>query len=318
MLEITILGSGSSGNSALVVSGETRVLIDAGLSCKQLCVRMEAQGVDPTSLDAILLTHEHGDHTKGIDVFSRKADIPLYCNPLTRETLEHGFKSEKTWRLVQTGAHFEIDAIRVETFAVPHDAVDPMGFVLRDAESSFGFVSDFGFATSLVRARLKEMNTIYIEANYDDVMLQKDEKRPWSTKQRIMARHGHLSNAQTAELIGSVCHDGLERVILGHLSKDCNTPEVAEAAVREALGANGAAHVEVLCAMQEEPTAWFRAAKEGTSIMEEESVEEVVAVTVAKVELPAEKEREKLTSTAVEESPQKVISGRDGQLEFAL
>lgn len=306
MLEITILGSGSSGNSALVVSGGTRVLIDAGLSCRQLCQRMEVMGVEPESLAAILLTHEHGDHTRGIDVFCRKADIPLFCNPLTRETLEHGFKSEKTWRLVQTGARFEIDAIGVETFAVPHDAVDPMGFVLRDADSSIGFVSDFGFATSVVKARLKDVNTIYVEANYDDVMLQKDEKRPWSTKQRIMARHGHLSNAQAAELIGELSHEHLERVILGHLSKDCNSPEVAEAAVRAALGENGGGHVDVICAHQDEPTPWFQAAKPVAQAVRLES--EPVADEPVQVETPPVGEKVKV----------KVVTDGRGQLEFAL
>ena len=272
MLEVTILGSGSSGNSAVVVSGETRLLIDAGLSCKQLCDRLGVMGVALESLDGILITHEHGDHVKGIDVLSRKVDVPLYCNPLTRETLEQNFKSEKKWRLSQTGGTFEIGNVAVETFAVPHDAVDPMGFVLRDGESSFGFVSDFGFATSVVKARLRGVDTIYLEANYDDMMLQNDMKRPWATKQRISARHGHFSNAQAAELMAELSHEGLERVILGHLSRDCNTPDAAESAVRQGLAGAGAEHVDVVCAPQDEPTPWFKVANSARVVRAEVEV----------------------------------------------
>ena len=272
MLEITILGSGSAGNSALVSSGQTRLLLDAGLSCKQLRDRMAAMGTEAESLDGILLTHEHGDHTRGLDVFCRRVDVPIFCNPLTRESLSSSLKEEKTWKLVQTGAEFNVGDIVVETFTVPHDAVDPIGFVVRDDTSSIGFVSDFGFVTSLVKSHLGGVDTLVMEANYDDVMLQNDTKRPWSTKQRITSRHGHLSNDQAAECARDLYHHGLERVILGHLSRDCNEEHLAKDAVRSALSSVGGDHVDVCCARQDTPTPWFAAAAREKPVVAERTV----------------------------------------------
>ncbi len=263
MLEISILGSGSAGNSAVVRSGADCLLIDAGLSCRQLSERLSAIGISPEDLDGVLLTHEHGDHTRGLDVFCRKVAVPLYCNPLTRETLGQSLKAPKCWKLVETGAEFGIGGISIATFSVPHDAVDPVGFLIRDATSSLGFVSDIGFVTGMVKARLEGANLLFMEANYDEELLQNDTKRPWSTKQRIMSRHGHLSNAQAAECAGELCHPGLGRVILGHLSRDCNRADLAEESVKGVLATVGGAHVEVGCAGQDTPTPWYRAGSGG-------------------------------------------------------
>ena len=248
MLKINILGSGSSGNCALVRSGRSSVLIDAGLSAKRICDRLEALDVDPASLTGILLTHEHGDHVRGLDVFCRKRDVPVYCNALTRESLQHGLRHQKQWRIAQAGSKFAVGDIDVTTFSVIHDAVDPMGFVLADGESRLGVVSDIGHVTKLVRSQLAGVDMLFVEANYDLMMLQNDTKRPWSTKQRILSRHGHLSNEQTAELVACCASETMHRVVLGHLSQDCNAPDLARDTVARQLADRGFAAVEVHCA----------------------------------------------------------------------
>ena len=248
MLQFTVLGSGSSGNCTLVSTDHTRLLIDAGLSAKQITLRLEAAGVNPASLDGILLTHEHGDHTAGLEIFTRKWNVPIYATPLTQESIEHHFRDSPRWKLMQTGSPFEIKGLRIECFSVPHDAVDPVGFVLQDEESKLGFLSDVGFITNLIRDRLKGAHTLFIEANYDTDLLEADMKRPWSTKQRISSRHGHLSNHQAAELVAAVAHDSLHQVVLGHLSEDCNHPDTAVGFIREVLVERSFNEVEVWCA----------------------------------------------------------------------
>ena len=253
MLELAVLGSGSSGNCALVSLGETRVLIDAGLSAKQICLRLEALGVDPDELSAIVLTHEHGDHTRGIDVFCRKRALPIYATLHTCAVVRENVSSSVIWTQFDSGAGFEIGEIKIESFSVPHDAVDPVGFVFRCEESSLGVLSDVGHVTRMIVDRLKGVDTLFTEANYDEKMLQEDTKRPWSTKQRISNRHGHLSNDQTAELVGSVAGENLKRVVLGHLSSDCNTPELAAKIISKKLGEQGFGSVVVECAGRKEP-----------------------------------------------------------------
>ena len=145
----------------------------------------------------------------------------------------------------------------MRSFPVAHDAVDPVGFVMVDGESSLGIVSDVGFVTSLVMEAVKGVNTLFVEANYDEQLLFEDTKRPPSIKQRISSRHGHLSNEQTAELVAGAAGDGLERVILGHLSSDCNTPEIASSVVGGKLEQVLGREVPVVCAAAAEPTGGF-------------------------------------------------------------
>lgn len=253
MLQFAVLGSGSSGNSAVLCSGKTRILIDAGLSAKQLCLRLETVGVDPDSLDAVVLTHEHSDHVSGLDVFCRKRKLAIYGCSHTCAVVRESIKSEVVWRQFEAGKGFQVGDIEVESFSIPHDAVDPVGFVFRGRRSSLGFVSDIGQVTSMVRHRLSGVNTLFVEANYDELMLQEDLRRPWATKQRIASRHGHLSNKQAAELAVATASPSLCRVVLGHLSSDCNSAEVAGAFVSQELLAAGNGHVSVDCASQKEP-----------------------------------------------------------------
>ncbi|MAS92650.1 MAG: metal-dependent hydrolase [Verrucomicrobiales bacterium] len=253
MLELAVLGSGSSGNSALVRLGETTVLIDAGLSARQLCVRMQSLGVEPDDLTAIVLTHEHGDHTCGIDVFCRKREIPIYATTHTCAIVREQVKSKVKWHHFEAGADFRINDIHIESFSVPHDAVDPVGFVFRCDHSRLGVLSDVGHVTRLIVDRLQGVDTLFTEANYDEVMLQNDTHRPWSTKQRISNRHGHLSNDQTADLVSQIASERLTRVVLGHLSSDCNTSDLATSVISRKLEELGHHGIDVVCAQRKDP-----------------------------------------------------------------
>ena len=258
MLSLLSLGSGSSGNSALVYSENSYILVDAGLSAMQLKKRITESGLDPQKLDAVLITHEHSDHIRGLEVFSKTIDVPVYCNSLTHEAIVPTNGSVKAWNIFNSGEPFMVGDINVCGFSVMHDAVDPLGFIFKKNEKTLGFVSDVGHVTQLLLESIKGVHTLFIESNYDEILLQNDNRRPWSLKQRIGSRHGHLSNKQTAGLVGSLAEGGsLKRVILGHLSNDCNSPEVARAEIILALSNLGINDVEVNCANRSETSGPF-------------------------------------------------------------
>lgn len=255
-----MLGSGSSGNSALVATNHCKILVDGGLSARQIALRLEQCGVLPQQLDGILLTHEHGDHVCGLEVFCRKFDLPIYANGLTAESVrcDSALDRHRNWRIFRTGAEFSICDIMVQTFPVPHDAVDPVGFAFYAGASSLGFITDLGYATKMIVERLRQVHTLVIETNHDEKLLQNDPHRPWPVKQRIQSRHGHLSNRAAAEVIAELLPAKIERVVLGHLSRDCNTQELALQAVHEALNRAGKTGMEVHCATQFEISPSFR------------------------------------------------------------
>ena len=256
-MKVAVLGSGSGGNAAVIKARDTTMLVDAGLSARQLSRRLEQVGVDPDSLDGILLTHEHRDHTCGLEVFLRKRSTPVFTTALTRESLGDRVTGSVDWRIFQHGQAFKVGEVTVEAFALPHDAVDPVGFICRAGNAGIGVATDFGFVTNLVRDRLKGVHALLVEANYDDKMLDADTKRPWSIKQRISSRHGHLSNLQTADLVEGLLDHGLRTVILGHLSGDCNCPDLAMSAIREIRSAKGLGEdLGIHVASQAEPTCW--------------------------------------------------------------
>lgn len=254
---MAVLGSGSGGNATLLECGKELLLIDAGLSAKQLALRMQLLGVEPDAVSAILLTHEHSDHAKGLDVFLRKRSIPVYANAMTKEALQWGMKSEVAWRVFQTGADFQLGNLQVHAFPIPHDAAEPVGYTVRAGETKFGLVTDVGYVTEPMRAHLKQAQGLFVEANYDEGLLEADTKRPWSTKQRIASRHGHLSNVQAGELLVDVACDLLEHVLLGHLSSDCNTAKHASDTIYSQLGSHGLDAVKLTCASQDQPTEWL-------------------------------------------------------------
>lgn len=257
MIQFAVLGSGSGGNAAVVESGGLRLMIDAGLSAKQLCMRLQAVGVEPGSLDGILLTHEHGDHVRGLKVFLKQHPVPVFTTPATGRVVREAGIEGGTWKYFEAGQVFGIGALTVETFAIQHDAVDPVGFVIGHGQRRLGFLSDAGFVTRSMTERLRGLAGLFCEANYDSELLEADTKRPWSIKQRISSRHGHLSNEQVTELIREIAHADLGRIVLGHLSSDCNSPEMILAKLRTCLNELGHPHVDLHCAGQDAPTDWF-------------------------------------------------------------
>jgi phosphoribosyl 1,2-cyclic phosphodiesterase len=260
-MKLGVLGSGSAGNCAVVIGPGGPVLVDAGLSARQILSRLGGLGIAAESLCAVLLTHEHGDHTRGLDVLLRDAlvGVPVYCNHHTCQVLRPGLRHDKRWRLIETGGTFEIAGLRVETFSVPHDAVDPIGFVIESSltGSRLGIVSDLGHPTSNVLLRLRDLDAAFLEANYCPTRLANDTRRPWATKQRIASRHGHLSNDQAAELAAAIASPRLRHLLIGHLSQDCNDPATATAVISAGLARRGFGGIEIMCALQDDPVSLF-------------------------------------------------------------
>jgi phosphoribosyl 1,2-cyclic phosphodiesterase len=164
----------------------------------------------------------------------------------------------RNWRIFRTGAEFKICDILVQTFPVPHDAVDPVGFAFYAGAGGLGFITDLGYATKMIVERLRQVHTLVIETNHDEKLLQSDTHRPWPVKQRIQSRHGHLSNNAAATVIEELLPGKIDRVVLGHLSRDCNTPALALQTVREALSKSGRIDIELFCATQSDISPRFR------------------------------------------------------------
>ena len=254
-MRFTILGSGSSGNCAYLEAGETRLLIDAGFSGRQIRQRLASIERTPDTLHGVLITHEHSDHVQGLVMIAAKLGIPVFCNRLTKDAIEFQLKAKLNFRLFTTGATFDVGDLTVDTFSVPHDAQDPVGFLIHTAAGNIGFLTDLGHATKLVVERVRASNVLVLEANHDLKLLQEDTRRPWSLKQRILSRHGHLSNAAAADVAEQVVSENLRQLYLGHLSSDCNRPELARRVVSEGVARTGATHVNIATASQTTPSA---------------------------------------------------------------
>jgi phosphoribosyl 1,2-cyclic phosphodiesterase len=253
-VRLTILGSGSGGNCAYIETDETRILIDAGFSLRQIRARLASIGRTPESLTGILVTHEHSDHIQGLATLCEACHIPVYCNRPTLEAVEFKHETKFDSRLFITGASFELGDISVETFTIPHDAQDPVGFMLRTPEGNIGFLTDLGHTTKLVLERVRGANVLVLEANHDVKMLQDCPHRPWSLKQRILSRHGHLSNEAAADTAEQIMSAELYHLYLGHLSRQCNKPELAMETVRQRLQHIGATHVALEVTSQQAPS----------------------------------------------------------------
>lgn len=254
-MRVSVLGSGSGGNSIYVEAGNTRVLVDAGFSAKAVADRLRLLDVDPDSIQAIIVTHEHGDHTGGIGVFARRHGTPLYMTERTRDACAKLFKSEERIELYRVGRPFLVGDVRVEPFLTVHDAADPVGVALVDqcTELRLGIATDLGRPTTQIRHALAECDFLVLEANHDEVLLHTSHY-PVSVKRRIASSHGHLSNQAAARLATELMHPRLAGIVLAHLSKECNRPALAEEVVRTALERVGwQGHLEV--ALQHRPTA---------------------------------------------------------------
>lgn len=248
--KLTILGSGSAGNASYVETDETRLLVDVGFSGRQIRQRLATLGRVPENLTAILITHEHSDHISGLAAIAEKSRIPVYCNRATKDEITRITGANLDFRLFVTGSGFDVGDINVETFSIPHDAQDPVGYILRTTSGNIGFATDLGHVTKLVLDRIRSANALVLESNHDVKMLQDCPHRPWSLKQRILSRHGHLSNEAAADCVQEIMSADLRHLYLGHLSRDCNKPELAQRVMSNRLQTMGATHVQLNVADQ--------------------------------------------------------------------
>ena len=250
-LRFCLLASGSRGNAIFVQAGSEAILVDCGLSGRELLGRLERAGLDHRQLKAILVTHEHRDHVAGVGVVARKLRLPVLATPATfAECPGLGPVRHQAFR---AGEGFRLGKLTIQPFAIPHDAADPVGLVIANGSARLGLATDLGQALKLVQARLAGCQALILEHNHDPQMLSEGPYPIW-LQQRVRSRHGHLSNQQGAELLAAVHGTELRQVVLAHLSEKNNTPELAAAAAREALERlESGAGLSV--ARQEQPTA---------------------------------------------------------------
>ena len=233
-LGVCILASGSKGNAIFISSGDTSLLIDAGLSGIEIERRLRSRGLDPNNIDAILVSHEHSDHIQGVGVLSRRFKLPVYINSKTRRSAVSQLGNLFDFKKFECGSMFTINDLSIHPFSISHDAQDPCGFTINQNGTKIGIATDLGIATSMVKAHLKGCTLLVLEANHDEKMLI-NGPYPWPIKQRIKSRTGHLSNEASKTLLNELQHDGLKHVMLAHLSETNNTPQKAVNEVGKAL-----------------------------------------------------------------------------------
>ncbi len=234
MIGFCPLASGSKGNAIYLGTKETKILIDAGISAKALSFRLQEIGVKIEEIDAILVTHEHVDHVRGLSTLWNQYEIPIFINSETAKAILPGFSKVPKMKIFSTGETFEFGGIAIHPFSVQHDAIDPVAFTFQWDEWKVGVCTDLGFASTLVLHALGGCDYLCIEANHQPSMVHACS-RPMVYKQRVLSRQGHLSNEACAEVVAAVGHAGLKHVYLAHLSSECNAPDLALAIVSKAL-----------------------------------------------------------------------------------
>ncbi len=235
--KICLLASSSAGNATFIAAGRTRILVDAGLSRRETAARLAGIGEDINRLDAILITHEHTDHVAGLAQLVKRGPIPVYVSALTASALDWG-GVEPRLETFQAGSAFAVGDIAVESFTVPHDAVDPVGFCFRLEGRRLGMVTDLGYIPDSIRIHLRGTDFLVLESNHNLEML-KVGPYPWAVKQRVMGRRGHLSNDLVGEYIVESLDEAVKTLVLAHLSETNNHPELARLVSAQALGARG-------------------------------------------------------------------------------
>jgi phosphoribosyl 1,2-cyclic phosphodiesterase len=258
MIKIRLLGSGSGGNCTLISSGDCHILIDCGLPARRIRHGLQEAGIRPDRLSGILVSHEHNDHVSGLPVFLKAAPVPLFMSPGTAANVTIN-GTEAPQEHFQVGQPFGIGPMEVLPFAVSHDAVDPSGFVIRCRGVQLAHVTDLGCVTELVRQRVRQSHCLVIESNHDEDMV-KIGPYPWALKQRVLSRVGHLSNRDLARFLAQD-FDGLARtVVLAHISRKNNHPEIARHVAGEALAGRSFTRAdapEIIVAEQDHASPWI-------------------------------------------------------------
>jgi phosphoribosyl 1,2-cyclic phosphodiesterase len=257
---VAVLASGSRGNSTLLSTSRTHILVDAGVSCRELAKRLKSIGIDPHCLSAVLITHEHADHVSGLRVLAKKFKVPVFMTEATHRAWTKALRDENgetpelpNFEVFASGHKFQVGDIDITPFTIPHDAIDPVGFAFRLEGVKVAVATDLGYLPISVIDHLRGCEVLVIESNHDLEMLR-GGPYPWSVKQRVMSRVGHLSNEALADFFSRDYDGNAAYVVLAHLSEQNNHPEVARRAAEHALGTRRTLlHNRVLLATQDEP-----------------------------------------------------------------
>mgnify|MGYP006280736983 CR=1 FL=1 len=247
---LTVLGSGSRGNALLVHGASGVLLVDAGFSGRELQRRMKEVSVAPEDVRAILVSHEHTDHVRGLQTLARRWDVPVFCSRLTGDAIRGRGIDAGRFHLFSAGHRFAVEGFEIEPFSIPHDAIDPVGFSIRSNGRKVAIATDLGHASRMVQHHLACSDILVLESNHDIAMVR-DCGRPWSVKQRILSRHGHLSNEASAAVLRAVLHSATRHVVLGHASRECNCYDLVERSARDCLSTLGRADVNLQVARQD-------------------------------------------------------------------
>lgn len=240
-MRFSILGTGSSGNASLLVTENARVLVDAGFSARKLGQLLAALGESLERIDAVFITHEHSDHCAGVEGLKKFPHLRFFANSATARAVQAGLSHRPDWQLFETGSRFMFRDLQVESFAVPHDAQEPVGFRFTSGHDddlftprrSLAFLTDLGHAPQNIHECIREVDVVVVESNHCPELLKNDVRRPWSLKQRISGRHGHLSNVAARELLAAVASPRWRRIFLTHLSRECNSRAAVESVFAE-------------------------------------------------------------------------------------
>jgi phosphoribosyl 1,2-cyclic phosphodiesterase len=254
-LRFRVLGSGSGGNASLVEASGTRLLLDAGLGPRELLERLQSAGVDPAALAGIFLSHEHGDHAKGAASFSRKWGVPLFGTRGTYAALGLGALDIACYRVIRAGESVQLGELSVQAVGVPHDAAEPVAFVVTSGRACLGHATDLGHFSRPVVDAFRDCDALLVESNYDPEMLR-GGPYPWSLKERILSSVGHLSNGDVARYLTSGLSPACQRLVLAHVSQNNNHPELVRMSAEAALRRRGRMEVQVTIS-EPDGTSWL-------------------------------------------------------------
>lgn len=257
-MQITLLGSGSKGNCAVLTYQQQNLLIDAGFSGAETARRLQAIGLTPADISGLLITHEHSDHIKGARVIGNNWQIPVYTNTATAEVLKAKEQAPDRFVKFMTGQPFLLGGLKITPFPLPHDAADPVGYAFEADGKKIVIATDLGTPNAVVNHHLKNAQVMIVESNYHLPALQ-EANRPWRLKQRIMSRIGHLSNDDASIVLESTVGPNTHTVIMGHISGDCNSHDWVLNQALSTLQKMHRTDINLLTASQDQPTGPFSA-----------------------------------------------------------